>query len=82
MRAGVLCDGFKHHLCAVVGTELDAVNQRQGVHTVDMGVDETGQYRSTLKLDDLGRRADMCRRRLALTQPSQTVPLERHCRVM
>ena len=82
MRAGMLCDGFKHHLCAVIGTELDAIHQRQCVHTVDMSIDKTGQHRSTFKLDDLGRRANMCRRRLALTQPSQTVSLERHCRVM
>jgi hypothetical protein len=40
MSAGMLSNVLKHLRCTVIGAELDAVDQRQRVHTVDVGIDK------------------------------------------
>ena len=82
VRASMLGNFLKHLLWAVVGADLDAIHQGQRVHAVNVGVDKTGQHRSTSELDDLSLWANLCPSGLALTQPGQSVAFESHRGIM
>jgi hypothetical protein len=45
--------GRQHFLCRLPRGQHGTVNQWQGVHRVDMGIDKTGEHHTTGQIHDL-----------------------------